>query len=397
MEILILDNLLRPIDVVDVFESMIWTERFSRVGDFELVTLSDSANQKRFVVDTLLMITESRRIMRVKTVVETIDDEKGSIITITGFEITKILDSRVALHKKAGGDIAPVWYTFAKTPGATMRFIFSQICVVGSVSPDDIIPFVDYGPNMYPADTIPEPTYPIEWAQKPASVYAALQELSDIYDLGFRLYKDLNLSKLYFNVYAGSDRTTAQTVLPPVVFSPDLENMGSTTDLSDTTNYYNMIQVVYIYKDESDVEQTLTMLITEDTINPPEGFDRRVKPLIVTSIPEEVTDIPAFLLQLGSDELMKSRPIGAFDGEIVPESYVYEQDFYLGDLVEQRGRNGSVSYMRVEEYIFVQDVEGQRSYPTLTTKKFINPGTWASWKYDIEWSAVGSEEYWGNQ
>jgi hypothetical protein len=36
MEVFILDSLLRRSQVVDKFESLIWTERFSEIGDFEL-------------------------------------------------------------------------------------------------------------------------------------------------------------------------------------------------------------------------------------------------------------------------------------------------------------------------------------------------------------------------
>lgn len=397
MEVLILDSLLRPIDVVDVFVSMIWTERFSEMGDFELVTLSSSANKKRFVIDTVISITESRRLMRVLTIEDAVDEDGRKILKIKGKEISLILDSRIAMTA-VGSTISPSWFITGKTPGDVMRHIFKQICVDGILDTADIIPFIQYGVNQYPADTIPEPSELIEWEQKPASVFSALKELGDIYDLGHRLYKDPNLSKLYFNVYSGSDRTTAQTTLPPVVFSEDMENLQNTTELSDVSQHYNIINVIYTFKDELDNDAVISLMVTEDVVNPPEGFDRRIKPLVITNIPEEVTDVTAYLIRAGADELARSRPLGAFDGEINPNStYVYERDYYLGDLVEIRDTDGASSYMRVEEYIFVQDDQGQRSYPTLTLKKFINPGTWLSWKYDVEWVAMGPDEYWANQ
>lgn len=398
MEVLILDSLFRPIDVVDEFVSIIWAERFADKGDCELITLSTPGNQKRFIVDTRMAITESRRVMQIYSVEETIDAEDRMVLKIKSKELTFILEARAALKAIAGPGIAPVWFIEGMTPANVMRHIFHEICVAGSVSADDIIPFIEEGTNLYPADTIPEPSELIDWEQKPASVFAALKEMADIYDLGIRLYKDPNLTKLYFNVYAGSDRTTAQSTLPPVIFSPDMENLHNTTEYNDIGNYFNVVQVVYTYTNESDEDVALMVVVTDDEILPPEGFDRRAKTLVVSNIPEEVTDIPAFLERAGKDELQKSRPIGAFDGEINQNSqYIYERDYYLGDLIEIRGKSGATSYMRVEEYIFVQDAQGQRSYPTLTVKKFINPGTWLSWKYDVEWSAMGSDEYWANQ
>jgi len=397
MEVLILDKLLRAIDVVDTFESMVFAERRKELGDFELVTLSTPSNKKRFVPNTWIMINKSRRIMKVETVEETTDDQLRNILKIKGKEITKVLLQRAALKAIAGPGVAPVW-VIEDQPADVMRYIFRQICVLGTVTPDDIIPFIQDGETQYPASTIPEFADVVLWEQKPASVFAALKELADIFDLGFRLYRDLNTSELYFDVYAGSDRTTAQSTNPPVVFSFDMENLQSTREFNDISNEYNVIQVVYVYKDVTETEVALTVEVFDTEGIPPEGFDRKTKVLTITSIPEEVTDIPAFLYRAGLDELMKSRPVGAFDGEVSKNSqYIYEVHYYLGDVVELRSSTGATAYMTVEEYIFVEDMEGERSYPTFTTRKFIDPGTWASWKYDIEWSAMGSDEYWENQ
>lgn len=397
MEVLILDKLLRAIDVVDTFESMVFAERRKELGDFELVTLSTPSNKKRFVPNTWIMINKSRRIMKVETVEETTDDQLRNILKIKGKEITKVLLQRAALKAIAGPGVAPVW-VIEDQPADVMRYIFRQICVLGTVTPDDIIPFIQDGETQYPASTIPEFADVVLWEQKPASVFAALKELADIFDLGFRLYRDLNTSELYFDVYAGSDRTTAQSTNPPVVFSFDMENLQSTREFNDISNEYNVIQVVYVYKDVTETEVALTVEVFDTEGIPPEGFDRKTKVLTITSIPEEVTDIPAFLYRAGLDELMKSRPVGAFDGEVSKNSqYIYEVHYYLGDVVELRSSTGATAYMTVEEYIFVEDMEGERSYPTFTTRKFIDSGTWASWKYDIEWSAMGSDEYWENQ
>lgn len=399
MEIFILDALLRPIDIVDVFKSMIWAERFSSKGDFELVVDSTPANKRRFAKETKLAIAKSKRLMIVQKTIEKINANGELLLTVTGSEIVDILDTRLAL-KASGGGVVGTWFITAKTPGNVMRYIFDEICRTGTVSSADIVPFIQAG-GLYAPGTIVEPAGLIDWEQKPETVYKALTEIADIYDLGFRLYKDPDLAKLYFEVYAGSDRTSQQSTLSPVIFSPDLENIQNTSELTDISTSYNVVHVLYTYSEtvaEVTTEYTISVVVTDPDILPPEGFNRRVKVLTISSIPEEVVDIPAFLTQAGMDELMKSRPLGAFDGEISQYSqYVYERDYYLGDVVEARGASGATSYMRVEEYIFVQDDQGERSYPTLTTKEYIGSGTWKSWKYDVAWSAMGSGEYWANQ
>jgi hypothetical protein len=49
--------------------------------------------------------------------------------------------------------------------------------------------------------------------------------------------------------------------------------------------------------------------------------------------------------------------------------------------------------MRVTEHIFVQDAEGERSYPTLTLNVFINTGSWLSWLNKKMWAELGDEEW----
>lgn len=399
MEIYILDSLLRPIDVVDVFESMLWTERWREMGDFELRTIANPSNRKRFVESTLLSITESRRVMRVETIEDTVDDEGRKILKIKGREITLILEGRTALNIIAG-DIQPSW-VISDTPGNIMRQMFSSICVDGDLSADDIIPLLVPNVTLYPDDTIDEPSDIIDWEQKPNSLYDALKDLAEIFDLGFRLYRDSNVTRLLFNVYAGSDRTTQQTELSPVVFSPDLENFLNTTEVSTILKTYNVAMVIWVETITGPPEEVVVhqeIVYADPDAPAAEGFERRVLLVQVSTVPDEVLDVPAYLQRLGMDELMKYRPIRALDGEVSQHTqYVYERDYYLGDLVESRNVDGATSNMRVMEQVFVQDEQGQRSYPTLLSQQFITQGTWKSWKYDKAWQEMGAAEYWSNQ
>lgn len=401
MDIFILDNLLRPIDVVDEFVSIVWTERWQEKGDFELITLSTQANRKRFVFDTMIAIPDSKRVMRVNTVDETTDFEKGAVLKITGFEIVSVTEQRTALVISSfTGEILPSWDLYGWSPVSLLQYFFFSICLYGDLSADDVIPFLQAeGETLYPPGTIPEPTGEIEWSQKPASLYSAITDIAKAYDIGFRFYKDPNASKLYFEAYTGSDRTSDQTTLNPVIFSDDMSNLQNTNQYSDNRAHFNVVRVVYIHKDEFDNDVTTTEIVSDPELAfSSGGFDRKVKLITVTNIPEDVVDISLYLQQLGQEELTKSRTVSVFDGEIDQSGdYLYERDYFLGDLVEVRGNNGGSAQMRVVEQIIKEDDEGRSSYPSLVTKTSINPGTWASWKYDVEWVEMGSGEYWANQ
>lgn len=409
MEIYILDSLLREIDVVDEKISIVWTEKAQDIGDFELDLVNTSANRKRFVTDTLLTVNKSKRVMKVETVEKGMDSEGRFTMKVKGQEITEILAARAALGTQNGFGNTPTWFIPNRTPGDIMRFMFYSICVQGDVSPADILPLVVWNQTLYPADTIPEPDEEINWEQKPSSLLKAEKELADIYDLNFRLYRDPAVARLYFNVYSGSDRTTDQSVLSPVIFAPDLENVLNTTEYMTVQATYNVAKVIWVetiaeYTDDNDVVHPEEIIVhtetvyADDTAPADDGFDRRVLLVEVTSVPEEVTDTIAFLRRAGKDELMKVRPLGALDGELSQYSqYVYERDYYLGDLVEQRDSDGATSKMRVAEQTFIEDAQGERSYPTLTQKEFINPGSWVSWKYNKDWADMGADEFWSTQ
>lgn len=421
MEIYILDTLLREIDLIDEdnYDSFIWTERYSSKGDFEIVALSTPAMKRRFVEDTMITIRDSKRIMRVNKIDEKDDVEKGPTLTIKGFELTSILEQRVSASKDDGGStnvgmLLAVTYFNGWTPLNLINDMVWRICIPTSgwaLSPGDVIPFLNDSHttpgSLYPASNIPEPSPEgILWEQKLDSLYNAVKAVADAYDLGFRLYKDPSTSKLYFESYQGVDRTTAQSMYPPVVFSSDMETLQDTTEYRDNLAEFNLVIAVYTYKNPEEGAYPENLTLT-GVATAPElafssgGFDQKSKVITISQLPEGMTDpyeIHDYLVQLAEQELTRSRPSDIFDGEINQDSgLVYERDYYLGDIVEVRSDNGGAAFMRVAEQIFKYDSTGKAAYPSLVTKQSITPGTWRSWKYDVDWADMGSGEYWYNQ
>jgi hypothetical protein len=404
MDVFILDDQLRAVDVLDQYISLVWTERWDELGDFELLTLSTPGNRQRFFPDTLISIPQSRHIMVIESVEENIDVQNGATLKIKGRDLLCMTEKRLALTKDPiTGDILMSWNNSTLSPKELILDKMRAICFDSEIAVEDHIPFLQdpiLEVSEYPPDTIPEPMPGgVEWQQKPMTLYDAIKEIGDAYELGFRLYKAVNESKLYFNVSMGSDRTSPHTTLPPVIFSQDMANLIDTTEFIDYSKHYNVIHAIYTYKDESDVDVTVSVIVEAPEIEfSVGGFQRKVKMMIVTQLNEDVVDMEAYLTQLANEELRKSRPIDVYDGEVAKNaSYEYERDYYLGDLIEVRGNNGGSAYMRVVEQIFKCDSTGESAYPSLVTKTSITPGTWASYQYDIEWSAMGSDEFWNNQ
>lgn len=388
MEIYTLDDFYRRRDVIDKFESMIWTERFKRYGDFELKMHSNQANRALLPAGTKIAINESHRVMVVETTEDSTDSEGNAILTFKGRSLEKILEDRLAMAALTDLTTDPKWI-ITDEPAEIARKLFHDICVLGTLDPGDIIPIV-VETSIFPPDTIAEPPETITYEIDPKTLYQALIDLCDIYDMGFRLVRDpnSNLNQLFWDVYMGSDRTSKQTTLPAVVFSPDLENLHNTTHLDTIALYKNAAYVV------SKVGAEIVYPLDVDPEM--EGFERRVLFVKADDIDDPTPSVAsAQMIQRGKEELAKHRRLAAFDGELKPNSqYKYEVNYWLGDLVELRSASGGTSDMQVTEQIFVSDKEGDRSYPTLSINTYITPGSWLAWDFAQVWEDVDIDIEW---
>jgi len=384
MEVYILDDLLRRNTVIDRFESLIWTERHRDLGDFQLVIHSTVQSRSQLVEGTRLKINGSKRVMTIENVEDKDDSEGRSLLRVTGRSLESLLESRVARRNLNGTETDPNFILATNTPASVLRSLFNYIVVNGSISEADKIPMYSTG-SLYPNNTIAEPDQQVTLSFPPMSVYQAIKETCDAYGLGFRLYTGEDNSKIYFNIYTGDDRTSSQTTLPAVIFAPDLENLTNTTEFRSIEAYKNVALVVgkkgsrWVYADDQAVTAS--------------GFDRRVVIIDASDIDLEAgTPLQDALEQRGKDELTKYKPLKAMDGELPANSkYKYEVDYRLGDLIEMRNEDGLTNRMRVTEQIFVDDSEGERSYPTLQLDEFITPGTWYAWDANGVWdTAIGT-------
>jgi hypothetical protein len=390
VEIYTLDPLLRRQYVTDRFSSLIWTERWQSTGDFQLDVISTPQNRGRFKPDTYLALNKSNYVMRVETIEDDVDANGQKLLVIKGRSMEAVLADRVAFSIEGNTTTTPKW-TITDTPAAVARKIYHDICVTGVLNVADIIPYVTEGTFM-PASTIAEPVDPITLEMEPTTVYEAITQVCQSWALGFRMLRNGDLTQLYFDIYAGSDRTTAQTTLPPVVFAPEMDNLQNTKELTTIDSSKN---VAYVYSPAGFAE------VYASGVDPAvEGLERRVLVVNATDITSDNPNVTAALNQRGYQELAKYRVLQAFDGEISQNSqYVYGRDYNLGDLVETRNTDGVTNNMRVTEQIFVEDQNGERSYPTLTLNTFINTGSWMSWTSDKAWFDFDADttSVWGNQ
>jgi DNA-binding Xre family transcriptional regulator len=334
-----------------------------------------------FTAGTQLAINNSMYVMTVESVENGTDNEGKNKLTLKGRSLeATVLDNRVAMQSFS----TPNWELYDK-PKTVMETIFNHICRDLALDPGDAIPFLQPG-SIMPASTLDDPIDPITYNLTPKSLYEVLNEIGGLYGLGFRLLRNFDQSQLYFDVYAGSDRTTGQNVLPPVVFAPELDNLQNTTELTTIDKAKN---VAYVYSDQG------SLMVYAANVDPDvAGFERNVMTVQADSLEGTPTDeqLTSHLMQVGREALFGQQTYSAFDGETNQYSeYKYGTHYNLGDMVEIRNADGMTNKMRVTEQIFVNDTQGERAYPTLSIFQFINTGSWLSWKNNQVWADLEND------
>jgi len=367
MELYTLDSLLRRREVVDRFESLIWTERFNDLGDFELDIKSSLYARGLFLPGTQCATNNSYRVMTVETVEDTEDPDGKDILKVKGRSLEDVLDDRVARYAQTDTVTEPNW-TLTGTPGDVARAMFDHVVRTYSLDVNDQIPFLQPG-SLFPAGTLGEPSESITYVQQPDSLLNAIKSLCQSYDLGFRLVRNFDLSQLYFDIYVGDDRTTRQTIKPAVVFAPAFDNIQNTSELTVIQGSKN---VAYVYSPAGH------KVVFGENVDPGiSGFDRRVLFVNASGIAAGDPDADALMTQAGMEALAAKRANQLFDGEINQYGqFQYGIDYNLGDIVETRNKDGVITYKRVTEHIFASDAQGDRSYPTLVADLFTGTNTW---------------------
>lgn len=387
MEYYTLNAFLQRDTVIEDFESVIWTERYSSVGDFQIVTKSTLKSRQLLAVGTRITRLGSHYVATIETVSDAVDEGGAKKLTITGRFMEALLLDRVAMPSLTDTTTQPAW-VITGTPGDVVREMFTAVCVSGALDAHDTVPFYHAG-SILPTGSLGEDTSVITVTAQPDYLYNTIKQICDTYFLGFRFVRNGENSQIYFEVYVGNDRTSSQTDRSPVIFDPNMDNLAKTSLI---TSNALVKTVAYVFaKNGSAVVYSL------NADSSASGSDRRVLLVNSNNDADAGSDLTAALQQEGLLALTGQTLVYAFDGELPPDSpYIYGRDYNLGDLVEERSNGGFGNQMLVTEQIFVSDDKGERAYPTLIIKQVITPGSWLLYDADQTWSEVDPAENWAD-
>lgn len=365
MELLTLDDNNQPVKLIENWDSLIWTERYGAVDDFQMTT----GNIEPFVAllpegqrvtlrdSTVPMIVETRMVERKKNT--------PAKLTITGRSFESILDRRVSIQSVATLTGSNNWTVNVKTPKDLAYYVMVQICVNGLIDPKDVFPatLVQFPtPADYLTSTGPTKPFDIPRGNLLATVLDLLNTEAPvdvsttpttpkIDPVGIRARRpNAAGTAIAIELFNGVDRSGT------VYFD-------ATRDLLDDGTY--LLSKVGSANVGYGVGVNMSARMFEGAVEP-SGLDRRV--ILVDASQSGSSDV-AVLRHNMSVSLSEAHETAMFDGSINQDlnPYTFGVDYGLGDLVMVQGDYGLYRKARVTEFIRSMDSTGEKHYPTLTT------------------------------
>lgn len=351
MEPIILDSSLNAVDIVDLFDSFIWTERYDTVGDFELYLPTNAPGLSFIVPDNFVQLKQSSRTMVIESLYLNTDIEEGNQYIVKGRSLESILDRRVIraqtiLNGNLQSGVQTLLNQNAISPSDTNRKITKLIF---ETSADPLITGLTIDDQFHGETLLEAITYICKSA-----------------GIGFKV--TINAAgNFVFKLYAGVDRSYSTIGDSIILFSPKMDNLTSSQYLFSRKDHKTTTLVGgegFGYSRKMYDVNRSDGALTE--LNRREGFEDAS--MISSSYSGGTLSLANYNLLLahrGKAYLATHQDFEAFDGQVDPNiNYNYEVDYALGDLVQIENEYGFSGVTQVKEYIFSEDKSGEKVFPT---------------------------------
>jgi hypothetical protein len=351
----VFDSSLEVVGIIDDYYSLVWAERYSIVGDFEMELPISYLSNPIITYGNFLYIPSSDHYMIIEGI-KPIRDRDNTTLLVTGESAESLLKTRVIVQ----GEV--------NVNGPAEMSIYDLVR-------DNLLDPVDGDRNIPLLDTTDFPgmltTQFLEDQFDPKTLYDVVSEIAKSASLGFKFvqigdyvsppYK----RELSFYVYEGIDRSYAQTDNPWVIFSPKFDNVLTSSVYESNKE---TVSVVLVISDDTVFDK---MYVWKEGVVEPTGFDRR-EDVLTTTIKREVdgeddlTDMAVVtILAKRGRELITTNPTKIFEVELnIIGNFRYGEDFFLGDIVQCNISGYEVS-ARIIEMVQSYSAEGVKLYVAL--------------------------------
>lgn len=350
MDIYVLDGLNGPIGLIDAYQSIIWNMQYFSYSDFQLVTAANTVNLELLKVGNLLVRDADmnngnyQNVMLIESISVSFDSETGWMLTATGKGLKHLLSRRIVWNQVTTSD---------QTIEDTIRQVITDNVINPSNSDRQISNFILSNKKNFTdkADIQLFGENIAEW----------LENICTEYNYGWDIYIDSG--NYVFELYRGTDRSYNQDVVPPVVFSPEYDNLYSSTYSHNLENYAN---AALVGGEGEGTEKKTT------TIGSASGLDRYEGYIDGSGVSSNngiifEDEYQKLLESYGNEQMAQYQKTETFEGEIEPNGmYKLNQDYFLGDVVQITNEKGISATPRITEIIYSEDANGTSIVPTFS-------------------------------
>lgn len=350
LDLLVLDENYQSIAIFDVFDSLIWVDRYNEYGDFEIFIPVSEEVLSYLQKDYYVYFKESEHLMIIEDIKIVSDIEEGNYLIVTGRSLESILDRRIiweqtVLTGNFQNGIQSLLNSSIINPTITDRKISNFIF---EASTDLAITSLEFDVQI----------------NRGLNLYEVIRDLCVERNIGFKVILNDN-NQFVFSLYAGEDRSYEQSVNPYVVFSQGFDNLVE-ADYSESKRLHKNVTLVAGEGDEMDRKSTI--------VGVQQGLARREMYSNASEISQSnqgvtMTDAEYVLqlIQRGKVDLSKAIVHKDINCKIDNTSpmFKYKDDYFMGDLVQINVGYGIETRARVVEMMYSVSHEGVESYPIM--------------------------------
>jgi len=318
----ILDTSFNLLAEIDNYESLQFSRRYYRAGDFEMHIALDKMHTDKLIKDKVIMIGNQPHKSGIIQQREISSGEDGiERIAVKGTTLGGVLDRRVTVTDS---------YDRINGAAETVLKHYVNRHIVNGVYPGRAMPFFICAPDQLRG--VPTP-----WQSRYEPLHEVVESIAKWCDIGWLVRLDVAAQKWVFDVLVGRDLSVDQSTLPPVIFSHEFDNILSQQYVDSDNGYKNVGYAGGPGEDEDRLIQVVGSGM---------GFDRR-EVFLDCSSAEDLIE----LADLGEQQLASFRRIETLEGRVLDtHSFRYEMDWDLGDIVTVRNRRwGLATNARITE------------------------------------------------
>lgn len=347
------------IKIIDDYISFIWTERYRQAGDFELYLDMTQENFDNYKINRYISNSESDKLMIIESVEITSDIESGNKFKVTGRSLESILSRRIVweqtsfkgkLHEGIYKLINEAFLNPKDTTRKLSLLTYKQTENTEITSKDLDV--------QYTGDNI----------------YDIINEITDHFDIGYKITFTKN-ETFEFTLYKGTDRSKENSKRTPVVFAPYFNNIINSDYLESVEEMKNVARIA---GEEKDNKRKYEIVYRNDV--EVSGINRRELFVDARDLSQEEStedgqtskvlsdkEYSEKLKSRGKEQLTEYKKSMTFDGEVdVEGQFKFNEDFFLGDIVQFMDEYGNDKKVRVDEFIMSDDNSSTKSYPSFS-------------------------------